>query len=357
MSIRTELGLAATAWDELVAAAPLPTPFLRSWWLTAMTGPQSRFLLVHEGSTLIGGLAVNESRRAGLTVLRPPGAEGLAPDHLDVLAAPGAEDQVVEALRRWLSRPGNRLVDFPGTVENSRLAELLGPRAESVVIEQAPWAVLPPDFETFAQTTLPGIMKNSIRRSTNKLRRVGEVSFRPLEANDPRTPAVLAELHDLHAAQFGDDSGLIREFARFTAAVEPGLAAGELQVFPLYVGEEIAVVDVGFAVAGRFSYYSGGRSTAPEFSGAGTVVMARGVEWACNTGHTEIDYLRGTEPYKQQWTDRRRPVLRLRAGYGPGGVLALRALQAREDERVRRYGRKVKSVLRRGAQPDEFSAA
>jgi hypothetical protein len=50
-------------------------------------------------------------------------------------------------------------------------------------------------------------------------------------------------------------------------------------------------------------------------------------------------------------------VLRLRAGYGPGGVLALRALQAREDERVRRYGRKVKSVLRRGAQPDEFSAA
>jgi hypothetical protein len=71
------------------------------------------------------------------------------------------------------------------------------------------------------------------------------------------------------------------------------------------------------------------------------------VEWACSTGHTEADYLRGTEPYKEQWTDRRRPVLRLRAGFGPGGVLALRALQAREDERVRRYGRKVKSLLRR----------
>jgi CelD/BcsL family acetyltransferase involved in cellulose biosynthesis len=357
VSVRTELGPDAPVWDELVIAAPLPSPFLRSWWLSAMAGPESRFLLVREGQQLIGGLAVNEIRRAGLTVLRPLGADGLAPDHLDVLAAPGAEDRVIVALRRWLSRPSSRLVDFPGVVENSRFAGLLGPRAESVVIEQAPWVELPSDFETFTRTTLPGIMKNSLRRSGNKLARVGEVAFTPLTAADPRTPAVLTRLRELHAVQFGADSGLIREFERFRATVEPGLVSGELKVFPLFVGETIAAVDVAFSVAGRFSYYQGGRSMAPEHSGAGTVLMGRGVEWACSTGHSEVDFLRGEEPYKEQWSDRRRNVLRLRAGFGPAGVLAQRALQAREDERVRRYGRKVKSLLRRGAQPAESSAA
>jgi CelD/BcsL family acetyltransferase involved in cellulose biosynthesis len=312
-----------------------------------MAGPDSRFVLVHDGPTLVGGLAVDETRHAGVTVLRPLGAAGLAPDHLDVLIEPAAEQQVMTALRNWFGRPGSRLLDFPGVVEGSRLAEVVGSRVESAVIEQAPWVALPGDFETFTRTTLPGIMKNSIRRSGNKLGRVGEVAFTPLTAADPRTPAVLARLRELHAAQFGEDSGLIREFERFRAAVEPGLVSGELKVFPLFVGETIAAVDVAFSVAGRFSYYQGGRSTAPEHSGAGTVLMGRGVEWACSTGHTEVDFLRGEEPYKEQWSDRRRLVLRLRAGFGPAGVLAQRALQAREDERVRRYGRKVKAALTR----------
>ena len=359
VSVRRSLGPDTAEWDRLAASAPLPTPFLRSWWLAAMAGSNSRFVLVHDGTTLLGGIAVDETRRSGVTILRPLGAAGLAPDHLDVLTDPEREQEVVTALREWCTRPGSRLLDFPGVVEGSRLAEVAGARAESAVIEQAPWVALPADFETFTRTTLPGIMRNSIRRSGNKLGRVGEVAFTPLTAADPRTPAVLARLRELHAAQFGADSGLIREFDRFCAAVEPGLRSGELKVFPLFVGESIAAVDVAFSVAGRFSYYQGGRSTAPEHSGAGTVLMGRGVEWACSTGHTEVDFLRGEEPYKEQWSDRRRPVLRLRAGFGPAGLVAQRALQAREDERVRRYGRRVKAVLKRTSRtsPAETSAA
>lgn len=357
LTVVSELAEWAGQWNALVAAAPLPTPFLRSWWLAAMSGPRSRYLLVTDGSTLLGGLAVDATRRAGTTVLRPLGAEGLAPDHLDLLARPGCESRVAAALARWLSRPGSRLLDFPGTVENSRIAAVAGRRAESVVIEQAPWVALPSDFETFTRTTLPGIMRNSIRRSGNKLGRVGEVVFGPLVPGDARTPAVLARLRELHTAQFGADSGLIREFDRFAAAVEPGLAVGELKIFPLYVGSALAAVDVAFSVAGRFSYYQGGRSTQPQHSGAGTVLMARGVEWAISTGHSEVDFLRGTEPYKEQWSDRHRPVLRLRAGFGAGGVLAQRGLALREDERVRRYGRRARSVLQRGRRSRRTAAS
>jgi CelD/BcsL family acetyltransferase involved in cellulose biosynthesis len=349
LRVERALGPAAAAWDRLVDQAPLPSPFLRSWWLSAMAGPESRYLLVAEEGTLLGGLAVDVSRRGGVDIVRPLGERGFAPDHLDLVALPDRADDVAAAVLRWLRRPGSRLLDVPGLADSSRLGGALGVRGELVEIEQAPWVPLPGDYATFLRTTLPGIMRNSIRRSGSKLARGGgEVRFVPLTADDPALDAVLARLLSLHAAQFGDDSALIRESARFRSAVVGGLACGEMKIFPLYVGDAIAAVDVAFSVAGRFSYYQGGRSTAPEHSGAGTVLMARGIEWACDTGHREVDFLRGAEPYKLGWgAQQRRPVLRLRAGFGPGGVAAHRLLQVREDERVLRQGRRAKALTAR----------
>ena len=41
----------AAQWDRLVDSSPLPTPFLRSWWLTGAAGPDRHFLLVVDGAT------------------------------------------------------------------------------------------------------------------------------------------------------------------------------------------------------------------------------------------------------------------------------------------------------------------
>ena len=35
----SRLGQWATQWDQLVDASPLPSPFLRSWWLTGPADP------------------------------------------------------------------------------------------------------------------------------------------------------------------------------------------------------------------------------------------------------------------------------------------------------------------------------
>src|SRR5271165_5799275 len=74
----------AAQWDQLVDSSPLPTPFLRSWWLTGTGGPGPHFLLVANGAHLLGGLAL-EKRHPMLSV-RMMG-ESLCPDHLDLLAA------------------------------------------------------------------------------------------------------------------------------------------------------------------------------------------------------------------------------------------------------------------------------
>ncbi|MDB5113971.1 MAG: hypothetical protein JWL78_1041, partial [Chloroflexi bacterium] len=49
VTVRRSLGGYATAWDALVDRQPLPSPFLRSWWLEAMSAAHPRFLLVLDG--------------------------------------------------------------------------------------------------------------------------------------------------------------------------------------------------------------------------------------------------------------------------------------------------------------------
>jgi len=95
----------APQWDQLVDRAPLPSPFLRSWWLagTSLAGP--RFLLAVRDDRLLGGLALEEGRMLGLPCLRMMGAGPLCPDHLDLLASPGHEDAVIRSVGSWLSRP------------------------------------------------------------------------------------------------------------------------------------------------------------------------------------------------------------------------------------------------------------
>src|SRR5690349_16934344 len=78
----TQLNGWAAQWDQLVDSSPLPSPFLRSWWLTGAGGPGGHFLLVVDGARLLGGLAL-ENRHLMLSV-RMMGDGSLCPDHLDL---------------------------------------------------------------------------------------------------------------------------------------------------------------------------------------------------------------------------------------------------------------------------------
>jgi hypothetical protein len=93
----------AAQWDQLVDSSPLPSPFLRSWWLTGAGGPGRHFLLVVDGAHLLGGLAVEKHRP--MQSVRVMGDGSLCPDHLDLLATSGHEAAVVSLLRDWLCRP------------------------------------------------------------------------------------------------------------------------------------------------------------------------------------------------------------------------------------------------------------
>ena len=78
----SDLGSWRAAWDALVLTAPLPTPFLRSWWLDAQRAVRdgsALFVLVVQGEQLLGGQALQVDRVLGAQRIQALGQGPLAP--------------------------------------------------------------------------------------------------------------------------------------------------------------------------------------------------------------------------------------------------------------------------------------
>jgi CelD/BcsL family acetyltransferase involved in cellulose biosynthesis len=316
----------ATQWDQLVDSSPLPSPFLRSWWLARVGGSGRHFLLVVDGARLLGGLAL-EKRHPMLSV-RMMGDGPLCPDHLDLLAAPGHEATVVGLIRDWLCRPGGRFLDLQGIRAGSRLIEALPGRVRREPMAVAPFARLPDSPEAY-RATLPSQFRKNLRVSAKRLAAEG-VTHQAI-----RGRAVIRRLdtlRELHRSQWGSRSNFLPVFDRFAAGFAGGCAADEVVVHELGNDNLVVATVTAFEVAGRVSLYQAARLIDRRWRDATTVLLAAIIDDACARGFKEVDFLRGDEPYKRRFTPNHREMLRLVAGKGVvgrlGGVTHVVTLQA-----------------------------
>jgi CelD/BcsL family acetyltransferase involved in cellulose biosynthesis len=309
----------ASQWDQLVNLSSIPSPFLRSWWLTGVGGPRSHFLLAIQGDQLLGGLALEERRRLGLPWLRMMGTGRLCPDHLDLLALPGHEDAVVGAVRAWLRRPGPRLLDMESVPGGSLLAAALPGPVRREPQAGAPWAGLPDDPETYLAAR-PRTLRKTLRQSAARFAAEG-ASHRV--SRGPSVAGSLESLRRLHEAQWGDQSRFLPDFRRFATACRLGAERDEVAVHELAVGETVIAVMVSFEVAGRLSLYQSARLTEFRWRDATTVLLNAAIADACERGFAEVDFLRGEEAYKSNFAPERRELLRLRTASGWTGRAAL----------------------------------
>ena len=325
----------ASQWDQLVDLSPIPSPFLRSWWLAGVSGPRSRFLLTVQSDRLLGGLALEEGRRLGLPRLRMMGSGSLCPDHLDLLARPGHEDAVVGAVRAWLRRPGPRLLDMESIPGNSRLVAALPGHVHRESQAGAPWAALPNDPETYLAARPAGLRK-TLRRASARLAAEG-VSHRVQRG--PSVAQSLETLRRLHEAQWGNRSRFLPDFHRFAAACRLGAQFDEVAVHELAVGETVIAIMASFEVARRVSLYQSARLTEFRWCDATTVLLNAAIADACARGFTEVDFLRGEEAYKRNFAPERRELLRLRTANGWAGRVAL-AMETTARKARRAAGRR-----------------
>jgi CelD/BcsL family acetyltransferase involved in cellulose biosynthesis len=328
---RSRLEQWASEWDALVEQLPLPSPFLRSWWLEATAGPRPGFVLVVAGDVLLGGLALEEDRRFGIPLLRVMGAGPLCPDHLDLVARRGHEATVVDAIAGWLRRPGSRVLDLEGVVIDSRLRLALPGPVREELVDVAPWTPLPDDPGDFLATRSANFRAN-LRKAFRRFAADG-VTHRVARQGDIET--ALESLRRLHSSQWGQRSRFLASFERFAAASRAGAGRGELRFHELVAGETVIASVNCFEVAGRASLYQSGRLVDRRWSNSTTVLLARVIEDACQRGLTEADFLRGNEAYKRNFAQHERSLLRLRAAKGIGGRLALAGLVGYERTRRR----------------------
>jgi CelD/BcsL family acetyltransferase involved in cellulose biosynthesis len=299
----------ASQWDQLVDSSPLPSPFLRSWWLAGTSQSGRHFLLVVDDTQLLGGLALEERHpRASIRMM----GYGSASDHLDLLAAPGHEAAVLRLLGGWLRRPGGRLLDLKGIRAGSRLIEALPGRVRCEPMAVAPFTPLPDSAEVY-RSTLSSQFRRNLRRSADRLAAEG-VTERTIRGH--AVVPCLDTLHQLHYAQWGDRSKFLPAFDRFVAGCTGGLAADEVVVHELVSDGLVIATVMAFEVAGRVSLYQSARHSDPRWRDATTVLLAAIIDDACDRGFSEVDFLRGEEPYKGRFAPNHREMIRLVAGQG-----------------------------------------
>ena len=331
--VGSNLGPWAEAWNELVAAAPLPTPFSRAWWLERVSVHRPRFVLVVEGGELVGGLALEERVVAGISFVTMLGSGHLCPDHLDLLARPGHEDLAKAEVLSWLSSANARVVTLDGLVEGALVLEAL-PDCSSAVEATAPWVRLA-ETDAYLATRSTNFRSN-IRKAVRRADRDG-VRYRHLDPTE--TSSGLVRLRDLHLARWGDTQ-FLSSFDRFAAAAMRGADAGEVSLHELVADGTTVASVVCFELGGRMFFYQAGRRPDPRWRSAGTLLLFRIIEHGSERGLSEFDLLRGDESYKLSFADAERPLLTARSSWGLGGKAAATATGA--VRRARSLGARTK---------------
>jgi CelD/BcsL family acetyltransferase involved in cellulose biosynthesis len=326
--------------------------WLEPWWASfgaGVPGRALRVITVRDGATLIGlwPLFVEDIKAGGIAVQRlaflGDGATGC--DYLDILAAPGREQEVLEACLRQVGELDWDLLDLDGMWRESNTALQLAQRfpsekpiaagsaglggpASQVVRDGriryvCPNFALTGTYEQYLQGL--GRRENLKRREKWLARQPGtsiECARTPQDA--PAATERFFELHDARWAEDGGSDGLADDrFHTFHRAATQSLAErGWLRMYTLFAARRPVASVYGVVHRGKFLYYQSGYDPNWGNKSVGLVLLAKTVSDAYAEGLSEFDFLRGNEGYKAQWARSERWTIQLRVWRGARGRAA-----------------------------------
>lgn len=275
-------------------------------------------------------------RRLGLL-----GDDGVGSDHLGPLVRRGVEEEALAALAQGLLLHQDEwdlleLLDVDTDSPSTRmLVEQLRSAGLGVHFEErneCPFELLEPEltFERFLTRT---------RRAENFLRRrrwlERQPGFRIERAeSDAEVQQALSSFFRLHGLRWQERSQLnTPEAQAFHREAAARLARrGRLRLYTLWV-EGMAVASVHtLRHGGTFSYYNAGYDPAWQHKSTGLVLVGTTFQDAIAEGYREYDFLRGTEPYKLDWTSQVRRTARIQMWRpGSSGAWVARAERLRRE--------------------------
>ena len=310
-------------WEDLHRQCPRATPFqswawLYSWWEYYGEGYELRLITVRHEGLLVGIIPLMMlKRRWGLGRLLFVGT-GLS-DYLDVIVREGWEDDVLGSAVRALKR-----------MKCWRIADLQQLRPEAAawdisrrwdglqiclwqnscpVVEVKPWDEL--------LASLSRNLRSTVRRA---LRRAATDGLQRKVADASNINQAAERLVALHREAWqGRNIGpehLTQRFEAFTVAATQRLAYRGLGTISEFWQEREVLISA-FLVFGRDfcgTYILGASQKALQQYQWSSLYIWDAVEIAHGRGSSDLDLLRGEEPYKLRWSSRIIPTHRLILG-------------------------------------------
>lgn len=296
-------------WLELWKTCPAATPFqspawLIPWWKHFGVG-QLRCLAIRNENQLVGFAPIfiyQSSPSAPRQVLLI--GTGIS-DYLDILAQPGFETAVANALIEFLEeqRGDWNVCDFQELKSDSILLSALCAREIFQLETQSlcPILALPDSIEQLGEI----IPKHTLEKLSYYRRRIAKAGSMQIECASENTFSecfdALVRLHGQRWKSRGETGVLnpVADFHRDAAARL--LSLGVLRLYALRLDRRIIGTLYSFAHRQCVYFYLNG--FAPEFSrfSPGLLLIGHAIEEAVRNGFKIFDFLRGQEPYKYTW--------------------------------------------------------
>jgi CelD/BcsL family acetyltransferase involved in cellulose biosynthesis len=342
------------AWSALCDIAEagclfLTPEWLVPWWEQFGGDRELSCIAVSEGQRLVGFAPLFSElvRVGGVRVRRVAflgdGATGC--DYLDLLAAPGRETEVRDAVLEALGELSWDVCDLDGLWRESPTSHFLAqhfPNGRSISSSQAGLGganlevlrdarlrfVCPniPLTGTYEEYVASLGRRENLRRREKWLYRQPGVSIEVARTPDEAALAVerFLELHRARWSVEGGSDGLSDErhetFHR--VAVRMLAERGWLRLYTLFAARRPVASVYGAVHNRKFLYYQSGYDPAWRSKSVGLVLLARTVQDAFAEGVTEFDFLRGDEAYKTEWARAERWTIEMRLWRGTVGKAA-----------------------------------
>jgi CelD/BcsL family acetyltransferase involved in cellulose biosynthesis len=303
-------------WNALVFAAARPNPFLTWEWLQAWletssgAGPAPWLLGVWRGHELVGAAPLcREGRSVRFLAVRE-----LDADYADLLALPGCEEEVVDAITRALlgSDDWTRVIleGFSAGALVERLAQRLASSAscERIACDVCPALELGAGWEDLLKRRFDGKRRYNVQREMRLASERHALTIRAVKTKDEVSKAMdaLFALHSRRKAQQQVRSRFAApRNARFHRRVAARFQeAGWLALDIVEQHGKPAAAQYGFRFGRKFWLYQTGLDAHGAVAGAGTFALASRILECANDGLQQFDFLRGDEAYKRLWADR-----------------------------------------------------
>jgi CelD/BcsL family acetyltransferase involved in cellulose biosynthesis len=316
------LTLGPDVWDQLLTRSGSGSPFLTWAWHRARADAvpteevDSCQAVVLRGATgdleALFPFRVHRDPYWGVPVTGVDWAFGDlgCPDHLELLASPAADlDALVGALENlaWVVIRLGNLAEGAVNVERFCAAcERRGWTVRRKLLRRCPYLDLPGSWGAYL-SSLSSHGRHAIRRKERKLHQEHDVAL--TDYGPARLDEGLHHLQRLHALRWGHegafrDPAMQRLHRRFAALLADG---GQLCLVTLDLDGVPAAAWYGFSVGDTIYHYQSGRDPRWERDRVGTVLMGLMIRRAIERGYRRLDFLRGEEAYKAEWTRTARP--------------------------------------------------